>query len=122
MIFNRQPVPELPVADVAVSQQHYRDFFGCEISWITEDGEMGAVTSAETVFFLRRKAAPIEPAVQWVFTENLEEAFQTLQQCGARIIEAPEQKPWGLFQFTAADPDGNLFVFYVDRVASGEGD
>jgi hypothetical protein len=32
---------------------------------------------------------------------------------GARIVAAPESKPWNLHEFTAADLDGNLFrVFY----------
>jgi hypothetical protein len=31
----------------------------------------------------------------------------------AKLISAPESKPWGLHEFTAADPDGNLLrVFY----------
>ena len=32
---------------------------------------------------------------------------------GARIVAAPESKPWNLHEFIAADLDGNLFrVFY----------
>jgi hypothetical protein len=36
------------------------------------------------------------------------------------IVSGPESKPWGLHEFTAKDPDGNIFrVFYdfatVDR-------
>jgi hypothetical protein len=32
---------------------------------------------------------------------------------GARIVAAPETKPWNLHEFTAADLDGNLLrVFY----------
>ena len=31
----------------------------------------------------------------------------------AKLLSAPESKPWGLHEFTAADLDGNLFrVFY----------
>jgi hypothetical protein len=31
----------------------------------------------------------------------------------ARIVSQPEDKPWKLHEFTAADPDGNLLrVFY----------
>ena len=32
---------------------------------------------------------------------------------GAQIVAKPESKPWNLHEFTARDPDGNLFrVFY----------
>jgi hypothetical protein len=30
------------------------------------------------------------------------------------IVSPPESKPWGLHEFTAADPDGNLFRIFYD--------
>jgi hypothetical protein len=33
---------------------------------------------------------------------------------GARVIEPPEKKPWGLRQFTVEDLDGNRFYFHHD--------
>jgi hypothetical protein len=38
---------------------------------------------------------------------------QSWKNSGARIIGAPESRPWSLQEFTATDPDGNLLrVFY----------
>jgi hypothetical protein len=42
--------------------------------------------------------------------DGLHEAWKNR---GARIVAAPESKPWNLHEFTAADLDGNLLrVFY----------
>jgi len=38
-----QPTPELPVPDVRVAQEYYRDVLGFEIAWHNEDGKIGAV-------------------------------------------------------------------------------
>jgi len=39
--------------------------------------------------------------------------YQLWSASKAKLMSAPESKPWGLHEFTAADLDGNLFrVFY----------
>jgi uncharacterized glyoxalase superfamily protein PhnB len=109
-----QPVPELPVADVEAAQRHYRDVLGFEIGWLYPDKQIGAVSRGNAVIFLRRKQPPFEPAVHWVFAEDLDATYRELQSSGARIVEPLEKKPWGLTQFTVADVDGNLFYFHHD--------
>ena len=107
-----QPVPELPVADVERAQQHYRDSLGFEIGWLYPDKTIGAVSRSGTVIFLRRRKPPFEPAVHWMFTEDIETSFQELQSCSANIVDPLEEKPWGLRQFTVEDLDGNIFCFH----------
>jgi predicted enzyme related to lactoylglutathione lyase len=109
-----QPVPELPVADVERAQQHYRDALGFEIGWLYPDKGIGAVSRGNVVIFLRRRTPPFEPAVHWVFAENLDASYRELQASGALIAEPLERKPWGLRQFTVADVDGNRFYFHHD--------
>ena len=52
----------------------------------------------------------------WLNLESKEEVnnlYRLWGASGAKLLSAPESKPWGLHEFTAADPDGNLFrVFY----------
>jgi hypothetical protein len=91
------PVPELPVADVEASQRHYREALG-----------------SRSVIFFRRRSAPFEPAVHWVFAPDLDATYRELQGSGARIVEPLERKPWGLRQFTVEDPDRNRFYFHCD--------
>jgi uncharacterized glyoxalase superfamily protein PhnB len=110
-----RPVPELPVADVERAQQHYRDTLGCEIAWLYPDKEIGAVSHSDMgpIFFRKRKP-PFEPAVHWVFAEDLDASYQELQLSGANIVDPLEKKPWELRQFTVKDLDGNLFYFHHD--------
>jgi uncharacterized glyoxalase superfamily protein PhnB len=109
-----QPVPELPVADVERAQQHYRDALGFEIGWLYPDKQIGAVSRGNVVIFFRRRNAPFEPAVHWVFAEDLDASYRELKSSGANIVEPLEEKPWGLRQFTVADVDGNRFYFHHD--------
>ena len=109
-----QPTPELPVADVERAQRHYRDALGFVIGWLEGDGELGAVSRDDVAIFLRRRSAPFEPAVHWVFAEDIDATHEELRASGARIVEPLETKPWGLRQFTVEDVDGNRFHFHRD--------
>ena len=108
------PVPELPVADVERAQRHYRDVFGFEIGWLIPERTLGAVSRGHAVIFLRRRTPPFEPAVHWVFADDIEASYRELKSSGANIVEPLEKKPWGLTQFTVADADGNRFTFHHD--------
>lgn len=110
-----QPVPELPVADVERAQQHYRDALGFEIGWLYPDKGIGAASRGDMgpIFFRKRKP-PFEPAVHWVFAEDIDASYQELKSLGANIVDPLEKKPWGLQQFTVQDLDGNLFYFHHD--------
>ena len=109
-----QPVPELPVVDVERAQQHYRDVFGLEIGWLYPGKEIGAVSGDKVAIFFRKRTPPFEPAIHWVFREDLDASYRELQSSGANIVDPLERKPWGLRQFTVRDLDGNLFYFHHD--------
>jgi predicted enzyme related to lactoylglutathione lyase len=109
-----QPVRELPVADVERAQQHYRDALGFEIGWLDSAKGIGAVSRGGVVIFFRRRKPPFEPAVHWVFAEDVDASYRALKSSGANIVEPLERKPWGLRQFTVADVDGNRFYFHHD--------
>src|SRR5207237_5657001 len=108
------PVPELPVADVERSQQHYRDTLGFEIAWLDPSKEIGAVSRGEGAIFFRKRTQPFEPAVHWVFAEDIDATYQELQDRGAHNVQPLEEMPCGLRQFTVEDLDGNRFYFHYD--------
>ena len=110
-----QPVPELPVEDVERSQQHYRDALGFEIAWLYPGKEIGAVSRGKVAIFFRKRTQPFEPAVHWVFAEDIDATYQELQALGANIVQPLEEMPWGLRQFTVEDLDGNRFYFHCDQ-------
>ena len=110
-----KPVPELPVADVERAQQHYRDALGFEIGWLYPGKGIGAAWRADMgPIFFRKRNPPFEPAIHWVFAEDIDASYQELKSLGANIVEPLERKPWGLRQFTVQDLDGNLFYFHHD--------
>ena len=108
------PVPELPVADVERAQRHYRDALGFEIAWLYPGKEIGAVSRDNVPIFFRKRTPPFEPAVHWVFAEDIDASYRELTALGANIVDPLQTKPWGLRQFTVADLDGNLFYFHHD--------
>ena len=108
-----KPVPELPVADVERAQQHYRDALGFEIGWLYPDKGIGSVSRADMgPIFFRKRQSPFEPAVHWVYAEDIDASYQDLKSLGANIVDPLQEKPWGLRQFTVEDLDGNLFYFH----------
>jgi predicted enzyme related to lactoylglutathione lyase len=107
------PVPELPVADVEPAQQHYRDHLGFEIGWLEPDKSIGAVTRDKATIFLRKRSAPFEPSIHWIYTDDLDATHAELHSLGANITEPPALKPWGIRQFTLKDLDGNTFHFHA---------
>ncbi|MFL6247692.1 MAG: VOC family protein [Vicinamibacterales bacterium] len=108
------PTPELPVEDVERAQQHYRDVLGFAIGWLDPDKEIGAVSRDEAAIFFRKRSRPFEPAVHWVFAEDIDAMYSELRSSGAKVVEPLEKKPWGLRQFTIEDVDGNRFYFHCD--------
>ena len=114
MIAFGPPVPELPVADVERAQQYYRDALGFEIGWLYPDKGIGAVSRDRAVIFFRKRELPFEPAIHWMFAEDIDATYQELQSSGANIVDPLQMKPWGLRQFTIKDLDGNLFYFHHD--------
>jgi len=107
-------VPELPVADVEQAQRYYRDVLGFEIGWLYPGNGIGSVSRGKAVIFFRRRQGPFEPAVHWIFAEDIDATYEEFRSSGSKIVEPLEKKPWGLRQFTVEDPDGNRFYFHHD--------
>lgn len=108
------PVPELPVMDVERAQAHYRDKLGFTVGWLYPGSDIGAVNRGNTAIFFRKRSAPFEPAVHWMYAEDIQTIYSELHSLGANITEPLQKKPWGLTQFTVEDLDGNRFYFHHD--------
>jgi Glyoxalase-like domain len=109
-----QPVPELPVADVERRNTITKDALGFEIGWLYPGKEIGAVSRGQVAIFFRKRVPPFEPAIHWVFADDIDATYRELQAFGANMVEPLEKKPWGLRHFTLKDLDGNLFYFHHD--------
>ena len=104
------PVPELAVVDVERAQEHYRDALGFDIGWLYPGKEIGSVSRGNAAILFRKRVRPFEPAVPWIFADDLDASYNELRSLGANIVEPLERKPWGLRQFTVEDLDRNAFT------------
>jgi len=114
-------VPEIPVTDMNAALDYYRSKLGFNIDWGGVDGGIAGISKGHCRMFLtnadfRAQHGNAPPVMIWLNLDNkgeVDELHEIWNAAGAKIISAPESKPWKLHEFTASDPDGNLFrVFY----------
>jgi predicted lactoylglutathione lyase len=114
-------VPEIPVSDVTASSAYYRDNLSFSLDWIAGDIDLAGISRDQCRLFLagpsfRTERGNVSPVLTWLNLNSKAEVdnlHQAWHATNAILLSAPESKPWGLHEFTAADPDGNQFrVFY----------
>jgi predicted lactoylglutathione lyase len=115
------PVPEIPVKDMNAAVAYYESQLGFTFDWGDEELGLAGISKGNCRMFLateryRKARGNVGPALTWLNLDSkdeVDELFRVWSASNARLISAPELKPWGLHEFTAADLDGNLFrVFY----------
>ena len=114
-------VPEVPVTDVDEAVGYYVRHLGFTFDWGDNAAGIGGVSRGDCRLFLtnavfRSEHSRNDPARFWI---NLNSRAEVDALCaewksaGARLVSEPEDKPWKLREFIAADLDGNLIrVFY----------
>ena len=123
-------VPEIPVSDLKTAILYYENNLGFSIDWGREGGNIAGVSRGHCRMFLTdpafrehyRNAAPVLVWLNLDSKEQVNELFGLWSASQAKIVSPPESKPWGLYEFTVADLDGNLFrVFYDLSTPEREG-
>ena len=114
-------VPEIPVSALLPATAYYRDQLGFTVDWTEEALGLAGISRGGCRIFLadpsfREGYGNTGPVLTWLNLDG-KDAVNALHRewstRGATLRSAPESKPWGLHEFTAVDPDGNLFrVFY----------
>ena len=114
-------VPEIPVKDINEAAAYYENNLGFTLDWGGEELGLAGISKGSCRMFLansefRKTYGNVGPVLIWLNLESKEEVddlYRQWRSSKAKLISAPESKPWGLHEFTAVDPDGNLFrVFY----------
>ena len=114
-------VPEIPVSDITAATTYYHDSLRFAVDWIAADIALAGISRDQCRLFLagslfREGRGNRSPVVTWLNLSSkaeVDDLYQAWRETNAILVSAPEAKPWGLHEFTAADPDGNLFrVFY----------
>src|SRR5450432_364133 len=108
-------VPEIPVIDMDKALEYYKDMLGFAIDWGGADGGIAGISKGDCRLFLTNDAFRAHygnagPVLIWLnldSREDVDELHRVWSTAGARIISVPESKPYGLHEFTAADPNGN---------------
>ena len=116
-----QACPELPVADLTEALAYCRDRLGFSIDWADHGLGLAGISQGDSRLFVssaafRAGALNRGPLILWFNVHSRGEVdaiHARWQAAGARILTAPEPKPWKLHEFFAEDLDGNrLRVFY----------
>jgi hypothetical protein len=115
-------VPEIPAADVDKAAAYYVNTLGFTLDWGNDAGGIAGVSREGCRLFITNRAfrephgnvGP--PILFWLNLSSkteVNELFAEWKAARANIVSEPEDKPWKLREFTAADLDGNLIrVFY----------
>jgi len=92
-----------------------------EVDWGGEELGLAGISRENCRMFLanpdyRVQYGNVGPVLIWLnlnSKEEVDDLYRLWNSSKASMVSDPESKPWGLYEFTAADPDGNLFrVFY----------
>ena len=114
-------VPEIPVTDINKAEAYYQSNLGFTLDWGDEELGLAGISKGNCRMFLanqefRKAYGNVGPTLTWLnldSKEEVDELYRVWSASEVKLISVPESKPWGLHEFTAADPDGNLFrVFY----------
>src|SRR5262245_50432592 len=129
-------VPEIPVQSIAAATAYYRNSMGFALDWSEEELGLAGISRGNCRIFLanhefREGYGNVGPTLTWLNLDSkdaVDELYRAWSASNAKVLSAPESKPWGLHEFTAADLDGNFFrVFYDfatperERLSSSDG-
>jgi uncharacterized glyoxalase superfamily protein PhnB len=114
-------VPEIPVASIDKASAYYVQKLGFIFDWGDERGGIAGISRNDCRLFLTnrsfREGYRNEGKILfWINLESkteVDELFAEWNAARATIVSNPEDKPWKLREFVAADIDSNLIrVFY----------
>ena len=113
--------PEIPVSNVVAAAEYYRDTLSFSVDWLEADISLAGISRDQCRLFLagpsfreeRGNASPVSTWLNLHSKGEVDDLYRAWRSTKAILLSDPESKPWGLHEFTAADPDGNRFrVFY----------
>lgn len=117
-------VPEIPVSSIDKAAAYYINKLGFVMDWGDEEGGIAGISRGSCRLFLTNRAfrenyGNAGPILFWLNLQSkaeVDELFAEWKAAQAKIVSEPEDKPWKLREFVAADLDGNLTrVFYDFR-------
>ena len=119
--------PEIPVGELAPALAYYSDCLGFTIDWSDEELGLAGLSQGASRLFMggahyRAHQGTRGPLVIWLNMSNREEVdalYARWQGNGAKIDAPPGAKSWNLYEFLAADLDGNVLRVFYDFAWEG---
>jgi uncharacterized glyoxalase superfamily protein PhnB len=117
-------IPEIPATNVDEAAAYYVKTLGFTFDWGDDQGGIAGISRGDCRLFITNRAfresyGNVGPVLVWLNLQSkveVDELFAEWKSAHARIVSEPEDKPWKLREFIAADLDGNLLrVFYDFR-------
>ncbi len=117
-------VPEIPASSVREAIAYYVKKLGFTHDWGDDEGGIAGISRGDCRLFVTNRAfrkphGNRGPALFWLNLQSkaeVDELYAEWKKRRAKIVSRPEDKPWMLREFMAADLDGNLIrVFYDFR-------
>jgi hypothetical protein len=114
-------IPEIPVSDLNAALFYHQQNLGFTLDWGGGDFGLAGISTGNCRLFVanqdyRKHHGNVGPLLTWLNLDSKEAVnnlYLSWSSSKAKLLSAPESKPWGLHEFVAADLDGNLFrVFY----------
>jgi uncharacterized glyoxalase superfamily protein PhnB len=116
-----KPVPEIPAANIDKAVAYYVNNLGFTFDWGDDAGGIAGISRGDCRLFItnpgfRAPYGNTSPILFWLNLESkaaVDVLYRNWTAAQAKIFSKPEDKPWKLREFIAADLDGNLIrVFY----------
>ncbi|TWA94629.1 bleomycin resistance protein [Bradyrhizobium stylosanthis] len=103
------------VADIAASLAYYRDVLGFEVTFeYGEPASYACLCRDEVGLHLlaanRTKRSPGQGGL-CIFVRDVDELYAEISARGARLLNRPEDRDYGMRDFDAVDADGNQITF-----------
>lgn len=114
-------VPEIPAANVDEAIAYYVSKLGFTFGWGDDKGGIAGIHRGSCRLFITNRSfqehyGNTGRILFWLNVASkaeVDELFAEWKAADAKILSTPEDKPWKLREFMAADLDGNLIrVFY----------
>lgn len=117
-------VPEIPAANVDAAAAYYVRTLGFTLDWGEDEGGIAGISRGQCRLFITNRSfrehyGNSAPILFWLNLNSraeVDKLFAEWKAADARLVSEPDDKPWKLREFIAADLDGNLIrVFYDFR-------
>ena len=105
----KQPIPVVPVTNLAASLKFYVEHFGYESPQSYSEDYGAAERDGMYLHFAVKES--ICPVMVYHYVEGVDAIHEKVKAGGVEIRSTLKDHPYGMREFTAMDPDGNFMAF-----------